>query len=130
MYTLTAAVRESCSPQCSILAHYILSANASHPHTKMAEGVVPQKSPISRLQEVCQQWKFSLPTYREAQGTFQEFGTEVSLSVEGESVTFYGRGRTKKLSKANAAQELLEYISQTRPHLLEPPPLAVSPVQA
>ena len=44
----------------------------------MAEvGAGPHKNPISRLQEVCQQWKFPLPAYREAQGSFSEFGTEV-----------------------------------------------------
>ena len=83
------------------------------------------KNPISRLQEICQQWKFPLPTYREAQGTFSEFGTEVSLTLEGETVTFYGRGRTKKTSKSTAAQEVLDYVAQTKPHLLDPPPAAV-----
>ena len=53
---------------------------------------------MPRLQEVCQQWKFPLPVYREAQGTFSEFGTEVSLTLEGEAVTFYGRGRTQRLN--------------------------------
>ena len=89
------------------------------------DGVTPQKNPISRLQEVCQQWKFPLPVYREAQGTFSEFGTEVSLTLEGEAVTFYGRGRTKKTSKTCAAQEVLDYVTQTKPHLLEPPPVPV-----
>ena len=92
----------------------------------MAEvGEGPHKNPISRLQEVCQQWKFPLPAYREAQGSFSEFGTEVGLTLEAEAVTFYGRGRTKKTSKARAAQEVLDYIAQTKPHLLEPPPTAV-----
>ena len=90
----------------------------------MAESV--QKNPISRLQEICQQWKFPLPVYREAQGTFSEFGTEVSLTLEGEPVTFHGRGRTKKTGKSAAAQEVLDYVAQTKPHLLEPPPVAVS----
>ena len=89
------------------------------------DGVSPQKNPISRLQEVCQQWKFPLPVYREAQGTFSEFWTEVSLTLEGEAVTFYGRGRTKKTSKTCAAQEVLDYVTQTKPHLLEPPPVPV-----
>ena len=88
--------------------------------------VALEKNPISRLQEICQQWKFPLPVYREAQGTFSEFGTEVSLTLEGEAVAFHGRGRTKKTSKSKAAQEVLNYISETKAHLLEPPPLTVS----
>ena len=85
-----------------------------------------QKNPISRLQEICQQWKFPLPVYREAQGTFSQFGTEVSISLEEEPVTFHARGRTKKTSKSAAAQEVLDYVAQTKPHLLEPPLVAVS----
>ena len=46
--------------------------------------------------------------------------------VEGTTQIFSGLGRTKKVSKANAAQEALEYITQNMPHLLEPPPLPVS----
>ena len=94
----------------------------------MAEtgGAALQKNPISRLQEICQQWKFPLPVYREAQGTFSEFGAEVSLTLEGEPVTFHGRGRTKKISKSNAAQEVLNYIAKNKAHLLEPPPVTVS----
>ena len=106
------------SRSCHVRAH-------AQNRKKMAEDVFPHKNPISRLQEVCQQRKFPLPTYREAQGTFSEFGTEVSLTLEGEAVTFYGRARTKKTSKSCAAQEVLDYISQTKPHLLEPPPIAV-----
>ena len=41
-------------------------------------------------------------------------------------MTLCSRGRTKKTSKARAAQEVLDYIAQTKPHLLEPPPTAVS----
>ncbi|CAI8051448.1 hypothetical protein GBAR_LOCUS28167 [Geodia barretti] len=91
----------------------------------MAEsgGAALQKNPISRLQEICQQWKLPLPVYREAQGTFSEFGAEVSLTLEGEPVTFHGRGRTKKSSKSNAAQEVLNYIAKNKAHLLEPPPV-------
>ena len=40
--------------------------------------------------------------------------------------TFSGLGRTKKVSKANAAQEALDYVTQNMPHLLETPPLPVS----
>ena len=84
------------------------------------------KNPISRLQEVFQQWKYPLPSYREAQGTFQEFGTEVTVTIEDQNMTFYAKARTKKTSKANCAQAALDYISQNNPELLEPPPLPVS----
>ena len=94
---------------------------------KMAEGTVLQKNPISRLQEILQQWKYPLPVYREAQGNYQQFGTEVSLTLEEEMYTFYAMGRTKKTSKANAAQEALNFVTQQKPHLLEPPPLPVGP---
>ena len=93
----------------------------------MAEGTVLQKNPISRLQEILQQWKYPLPVYREAQGNYQQFGTEVSLTLEEETYTFYAMGRTKKISKANAAQEGLNFVTQQKPHLLEPPPLPVGP---
>ena len=91
----------------------------------MAESVGIQKNPISRLQEIFQQWKIPLPTYREAAGSYSQFGNEVTVVIEGESRTFTGLGRTKKVSKANAAQEALDYITQNLPHLLEPPPLPV-----
>ena len=92
----------------------------------MAEALGVQKNPISRLQEIFQQWKIPLPTYREGGGSYSQFGTEVTIAVEGESRTFSGLGRTKKVSKANAAQGALDYITQNMPHLLEPPPLPVS----
>ena len=85
-----------------------------------------QKNPVSRVQEMCQQWRLPLPEYRQAQGTFSQFGTEVSLTLEGEPVTFHGRGRNKKASKSAAAQEVLDYVAKSKPHLLEPPPLPVS----
>ena len=91
----------------------------------MAEGTVLQKNPISRLQEILQQWKYPLPVYREAQGNYQEFGTEVSLTLDDERYTFSGLARTKKTSKANAAQRALDFIAQHKPNLLEPPPLPV-----
>ncbi len=91
-------------------------------------GVPMQKNPISRLQEICQQWKLPLPSYREAQGTYQEFGSEVTFTTEpgGESVTLYGKARTKKVSKAAAAQAALDYIAEEKPALMEPPPMPVS----
>ena len=93
----------------------------------MAESMLSvQKNPISRLQEIFQQWKIPLPTYREAAGSYSQFGNEVTIVIDGESRTFTGLGRTKKVSKANAAQEALDYITQNLPHLLEPPPMPVS----
>ena len=92
----------------------------------MAESLSIPKNPISRVQEIFQQWKLPLPTYREAAGSYSQFGNEVTIVIEGESRTFSGLGRTKKISKANAAQEALDYIIQNLPHLLEPPPLPVS----
>ena len=91
----------------------------------MAEGTVLQKNPISRLQEILQQWKYPLPVYREAQGNYREFGTEVSLTLDDERYTFSGLARTKKTSKANAAQKALDFIAQHKPNLLEPPQLPV-----
>lgn len=92
----------------------------------MAEALGAQKNPISRLQEISQQWKLPLPTYREAGGSFSQFGTEVTIEIEHETKrSFSGLGRTKKVSKANAAQEAIKFISQNVPHLLEPPPLLV-----
>ena len=85
-----------------------------------------QKNPISRLQEIFQQWKYPLPTYREGGGSYSQFGTEVTIMVDGTTHNFSGLGRTKKVNKANAAQEALDYITQNMPHLLEPPPLSVS----
>ena len=95
-------------------------------YINMAESLGVQKNPISRLQEIFQQWKIPLPTYREAAGSYSQFGNEVTVVIEGESRTFTGLGRTKKVSKANAAQEALDYITQNMPHLLEPPPMPVS----
>ena len=92
----------------------------------MAESLSVQKNPISRVQGSFQQWKLPLPTYREAAGSYSQFGNEVTIVIEGESRTFSGLGRTKKISKANAAQEALNYITQNLPHLLEPPPMPVS----
>ena len=89
----------------------------------MAAGVL--KHPISRLQELCQIWKLPLPQYRECEGSYQEFGTEVivTLSEKGEKATFKALGRTKKASKANVAQAALDYISEHKPELLESPAL-------
>ena len=41
---------------------------------------------------------------------YRKSGTEVSLTVEKVLVTFCGRSSTEKLSKVNAAQELLQHI--------------------
>ena len=90
----------------------------------MADGI--HKNPISRLQEIAQQWKLPLPTYREGGGSLSMFGTEVTVSFDGTPRTFIGVGRTKKVSKANAAQAAVNYISENTPQLLQPPPILVS----
>ena len=82
-------------------------------------------NPIGTLQEICQQWKLTLPVYREAEGSYQEFGTEVTVILAGETLGFHALGRTKKVSKANAAQRVLEFIAQYTPRYLQPPPLPV-----
>ena len=92
----------------------------------MAESQNVLKNPISRLQEIFQQRKYPLPTYREGGGSYSQFGTEVTIVVDGISHSFSGMGRTKKISKANSAQEAIDFISQHMPHLLQPPPLPVS----
>ena len=89
----------------------------------MAEGIA--KNPISRLQEIFQQWKLPLPSYREADGSFSQFGAEVTIVIDGAASSFSGLGRTKKVSKANAAQAALDYITESRPHMLEPPTMMV-----
>ena len=82
------------------------------------------KHPISQLQEICQVWKFPLPVYRECEGSYQEFGTEISVTLGDpgtEPVCYKALGRTKKTSKTNAAQMALDYVTQNRPELLERP---------
>ena len=85
------------------------------------------KNPISMLQEICQVWKIPIPAYKECGGSFQEFGTEVSVSFPvhesfpSEVVQLKGMGRTKKASKTKAAQDMLDYITSQRPHLLHKP---------
>ena len=85
------------------------------------------RNPVGRLQEACQRWRLPLPTYREAQGSYQEFGCECLLATaEGaEPVVLYHRARTKKASKAGAAQAALDHLAEHRPELLEPPPTPV-----
>lgn len=83
-------------------------------------------NPIGTLQEICQQWKLPLPVYREAQGNYQEFGTEMTVFLSGETLGFHALGRTKKTSKANVAQRALDFISEYTPRYLRPPPLPVS----
>jgi hypothetical protein len=84
-----------------------------------------EKSTISRLNEICQQWKFPLPVYREAEGNYQQFGTEVTLTLEDDVLGFHALGRTKKISKTNVADKAILYIEENYPHLLKPPPLPV-----
>ena len=94
----------------------------------MTTGANDEKNPISRLQEICQQRKFPLPQYRECQGTYQMFGTVITLTdlEDIDTVSFNGLARTKKASKTAAAAEALLYIRENKPHLLEPPPTPVS----
>lgn len=81
-----------------------------------------EKNPISELQEVFQLWKLPMPQYREAHGTFSQFGTEVTVTIHSETMTFHSTGRTKKISKANAANAALDYIKTHEREMLEPPP--------
>ncbi len=80
------------------------------------------RNPISRLQEICQQWALPPPVYREASGTYSQFGSEVTFTVEGSTVTFNGMGRNKKMAKTRSAEEALIFLAATKPHLLEHPP--------
>ena len=84
------------------------------------------KNPISKLQEICQQWKIPVPTYGEGEGGFAHFGTELVIRIEDDMVQFSATGRTKKESKANVAQEALNFIEEHYPKYLEPPILTVS----
>ena len=83
------------------------------------------KNPISKLQEITQIWKLAMPSYRESDGTYQLFGSEVTLTLEGETIAFSALGKNKKESKAKAAEKALEYIKEYCPHFMEPPPLPV-----
>ena len=91
------------------------------------DGCWQEPSRAVSVQEACQRWRLPLPTYREAQGSYQEFGCECLLATaEGaEPVVLYHRARTKKASKAGAAQAALDYLAEHRPELLEPPPTPV-----
>ena len=84
---------------------------------------MPIKHPVSQLQEVCQVWKLPLPTYRECEGSYQAFGTEVTFTLDqkDEKISYKALGRTKKASKTNVAQLALDHIAQHRPELLEKP---------
>lgn len=84
-----------------------------------------EKNPISKLQEITQSWKLPIPSYRESDGTYQLFGTEVTITLEEETIAFSALGRNKKESKAKAAEKALEYIKENCPHFMEPPPLPV-----
>lgn len=84
-----------------------------------------EKHPVSRLQEISQQWKLPIPSYRESEGTYQLFGTEVTITLDGEMIAFSALGRNKKDSKTKAAEKALDYVKEYYPNLLEPPPLPV-----
>lgn len=82
------------------------------------------KHPVSRLQEICQVWKLPIPSYRECGGSYQEFGTEVTVQLgekEEEQIVYKALGKTKKASKTNVAQLALDYIAQNKPQLMERP---------
>ncbi len=83
------------------------------------------KNPISQLQELCQLWKLPTPIYRECEGSYQAFGTEVTVLLDqaacDETIVYKALGRTKKASKTNVAQLVLDYVAQNKPHLLERP---------
>ena len=80
------------------------------------------RNPVGRLQEACQRWRLPLPTYREAQGSYQEFGCECLIATaEGaEPVVLYHRARTKKASKAGAAQAALDHLAEHTGSSLSP----------
>lgn len=84
-----------------------------------------EKSSVNKLQEICQRWKLPIPFYREAEGSFQEFGTEVTINFDG-PVGFHALGRTKKASKSAVADKALAYVTENHPEFLELPPLPVS----
>lgn len=84
-----------------------------------------EKSTVNRLQEIFQQWKYPLPIYREAEGTYQQFGTEVTITIDDNIIGFHALGRTKKASKSNVAEKAIAFIEENYPHLLTPPPLPV-----
>ncbi len=90
------------------------------------ESILQGKQPISRLQELCQQRKFPVPTYKETTGTLSQFANEVTMTIEETTVSFTGMGRTKKLAKTKAVEEALMFLAATKPHVLEPLPGPVS----
>ena len=67
-----------------------------------------------------------MPNYSEVAASMTEFGCECTITVEGDTRTFFGKGRNKKSAKTLAAEGALAFIETTKPHLLEPPPLPVS----
>ena len=71
-----------------------------------------EKNPTSVLLEIFQGWQCPPPSYESTQrGTFQEFGTMVTITLRGgKHVAFHGKGKTKKLSKADASQAALDYL--------------------
>lgn len=96
------------------------------PPVLSAEMAALLKNPIMKVQEICQQWKFPMPTYAEVPASMTEFGYECTITVEGETKTFFGKGRNKKAAKTLSAEGALGFIEANKPHLLEAPPLPVS----
>ncbi|XP_065905202.1 uncharacterized protein [Dysidea avara] len=85
--------------------------------------MAPPKNPIMKLQEICQQWKFPMPSYTEVAASMTEFGCECTVTLEGETKTYFGKGRNKKTAKTVSAEDAIKYVESTKPHLLQPPPL-------
>lgn len=83
---------------------------------------VPLKHPVSKLQEVAQLCKLPMPIYRECEGSYLEFGTEVTVlldDTDSGKIVYKALGRTKKASKTNVAQLALDFIQKNKPELLE-----------
>ena len=96
------------------------------PPIGLLEMAVMLKNPIMKVQEICQQWRFPMPKYSEVAASMTEFGCECTIIVEGETKTFFGKGRNKKSAKTISAEGALAFIETDKPHLLESPPLPVS----
>ena len=96
------------------------------PPVLSAEMAALLKHPIMKVQEICQQWKFPMPYYSEVPASMTAFICKCTITVEGETRTFFGKGRNKKAAKTLSAEGALAFIEAIKPHLLEAPPLPVS----
>ena len=92
---------------------------------RMLESMASDKHPVCLLQELFQKRHCPVPLYTALGqlGPDRLHHTNVSFFLDDrQHMTFHGCGTNKKTSKANAAQKALEYINETRPKLVEPPP--------